>query len=252
MLYLLHAVRWAGVEEDLEAALGTMLPVDAEPCGGGTVSWEPLDSVLGAMMRQSDNLRANAVGDFFGLEAIFRTAQDWGGVGAESALAHRFACGGPANDPANRMTAAALAEVYRRFGAGTLLDPPAAERFASYFPGAGTGILDGVIAEESTALGRPDLAGPFRSRIDLVYKAGWWETDLSVGGFATLPRRGCGVTTERGVAFASFVAEAGAVAAGFEASSMVGELLREDIRSALLTWSLPPHTCRADWWPYPA
>ena len=40
-----------------------------------------------------------------------------------------------------------------------------AERFASYFLDAGTGILDGVIAEESAALGRPDLAAPRLGRV---------------------------------------------------------------------------------------
>jgi len=251
VLYLLQAMRWAAAQEDLESALGTLVPVDTEPCGGGPARGESLDSVLGAMMRQSDNLRANAVGDFFGLEAINQTAHELGGVSPGSVVAHRFACGGPANDPPNRMTAADLAEVYRRFGAGTLLDPPVAERFASYFLDAGTGILDGVIAEESAALGRPDLAASFRSGIDVVYKAGWWETDLSVGGYAALPWRGCRGRHERGLAFTLFVSEADAVAPGFEATAMVGEALRDEIRTALFTLSLPPHTCRAAWGPFP-
>ena len=192
VLYLLEAMRWAGGRDDPAAALLTLLPVNTDGCGGGQSSLETLDAVLRAMMQQSDNLRANAVGDFFGLRAINQTAHDLGGVSVASIIAHRFACGGPANDPANRMTAADLAGVYERYGAGRLLDAASSARFASYFLGAETGVLDAVVAEEAAALGQPDLAGWFGSRVDLIYKAGWWETDLSVGGYAALPRRGCG------------------------------------------------------------
>jgi hypothetical protein len=251
VLYLLEAVRWVGSRDDPVAALRTLLPVNTDGCGGGMLSLEPLDTVLLAMMRQSDNLRANAVGDFFGLEAVNQTAHDLGGVGAGSSVAHRFACGGPANDPANRMTAADLAGVYERYGAGTLLDAPTADLFASYFLDAGTGVLDTVVAEEAAALGRPDLAAWFGSRVELIYKAGWWETDLSVGGYAALPRRGCGAVDQRGLAFAAFVSEADAVASGFDITESVGEMLREEIRAALITLSLPAHSCRATWAPRP-
>jgi hypothetical protein len=249
VLYLLEAMRWVGSRDDPVAALQTLLPVDSDGCGGGQSSLETLDAVLRAMMQQSDNLRANAVGDFFGLEAINQTAQDLGGVGAASVVAHRFACGGPANDPANQMTAVDLAGVYERYGAGRLLDAASSVRFASYFLGAETGVLNAVIAEEAAALGRPDLAGGFSSRVDLIYKAGWWETDLSVGGYAALPRRGCGAVYPRSLAFAAFVSEADAVAPGFDITGMVGEGLRDEIRSSLITLSLPAHTCRATWAP---
>ncbi len=251
VFYLLEAMRWVAGRGDQAAALRTLLPVNTDGCGGGTVSLEPLDAVLWAMMQQSDNLRANAVGDFFGLEAIDQTAHQLGGVGASSAIVHRFACGGPANDPANRITAADLAGVYERYGAGTLLDAGTAGLFASYFLGAETGVLDAAIAEEAAALGREDLAAWFESRVDLVYKAGWWETDLSVAGYAALPRRGCGAVYQRGVAFAAFVSEAEAVASGFDITDMVGEVLREEIRAALTTLSLPARSCRAVWAPRP-
>jgi hypothetical protein len=249
VLYLLEAMRWVGGRDDPVAALQTLLPVNSDGCGGGQSSLESLDAVLRAMMQQSDNLRANAVGDFFGLEAINQTAQDLGGVSAASLIVHRFGCGGPANDPANRMTAVDLAGVYERYGAGTLLGLASSARFASYFLGAGTGALDAVIAEEATALGQPDLAEWFGSRVGLIYKAGWWETDLSIGGYAALPRRGCGAVYPRGLAFAAFVSEADAVAPGFDITVMVGEMLREEIRSSLITLSLPAHACRATWAP---
>ena len=247
VLYLLEAVRWVGSRDDPVAALRTLLPVNTDGCGGGVLSLEPLDTVLLAMMKQSDNLRANAVGDFFGLEAINQTARYLGGVGPGSIVAHRFACGGPANDPPNRMTAADLAGVYARYGAGTLLDAPTADLFASYFLDAGTGILDAVVAEEAAALGQPDLAAWFESRVDLIYKAGWWGTDLSVGGYAALPRRGCSAVYERRLAFAVFVSEADAVAPGFDITESVGEVLRQEIRAALASLSLPAHACRATW-----
>lgn len=250
VLYLLEAIRWVAAQADPAAALRTALPVRAEGCGGGPSTPEPLDAVLRAMMRQSDNLRANAVGDFFGLDAINRTAVELGGVSPQSVVVHRFACGGPANDPANRMTAADLAEVYRRYGLGTLLGGAADALFASYLLGAETGVLDIVAAEESAALGRPDLAARFLSEVSLIYKTGWWGTNLSIGGYSGMPRRGCGTIYERGLAFAAFVSEADAVAAGFDMSRTVGELLREEIRASLITLSLPAHACRAAWAPY--
>jgi len=251
VLYLLEAVRWVGSQEDAAAALRSPLPVDGNGCGGGGTRLEPLEEVLRAMMQQSDNLRANAVGDHFGLAAINRTAAALGGVSAESAVAHRFGCGGPANDPPNRMTAADLAGVYQRYGAGTLLDPAAADRFASFFLDAGTGILDAVVAEESAAWGGADSAAWFRSRVDLIYKAGWWGTSLSVGGYVGLPRRVGASVAERGLAFALFVSEAEAVAPGFDLAGMVGELLREEIRAALATFGPPLHVRWPGWGPYP-
>jgi len=250
VLYLLEVIRWVAAQADPAAALRTALPVRAEGCGGGPSTPEPLDAVLRAMMRQSDNLRANAVGDYFGLEAINRTAAELGGVSPQSVVVHRFACGGPANDPANRMTAADLAEVYRRYGAGSLLGGAADALFASYLLGAETGVLDAVAAEEAAALGRPDLAARFLSRVSLIYKTGWWGTNLSIGGYAGMPRRGCGTIYERGLAFAAFVSEADAVAVGFDMPQSVGELLREEIRASLITLSLPAHACRAAWAPY--
>jgi hypothetical protein len=247
VLYLLEAVRWVGSRDDPVAALRTLLPVNAEGCGGGVLSLEPLDTVLRAMMQRSDNLRANAVGDFFGLEAINQTARLLAGVGPGSMVAHRFACGGPANDPPNRMTAADLAGIYRRYGSGALLGAPVADLFASYFLDERTGILDAVVAEEAAALGRPDLASWFGSRVDLIYKAGWWGTDLSVGGYASLPRRGCSTVYERRLAFAVFVSDADAVAPGFDITEAVGEVLREEIRAALATLEVPAHTCRSTW-----
>jgi hypothetical protein len=247
VLYLLEALRWVGGRDDPAAALRTLLPVYSDGCGGGVLSLEPLDTVLRAMMQQSDNLRANAVGDFFGLEAINQTARYLGGVGPGSIVAHRFACGGPANDPPNRLTAADLAGVYERYGSGALLNAPTADLFASYFLDAGTGVLDAVVAEEAAALGRPDLAAWFGSRVELIYKAGWWGTDLSVGGYAALPRRGCGSVYDRRLAFAAFVSEADAVAPGFDITESVGEMLREEIHAALASLELPAHSCRSTW-----
>ena len=48
-----------------------------------------------------------------------------------SALNHRFGCGGPSNDPANRATAADLAALYSRVADGSLLTSADRDQFLS-------------------------------------------------------------------------------------------------------------------------
>ena len=234
VIHLLHAIRWVGGRPDPEAALATPIPVLEDPCAATGISWaEPLSAVLEAMMIRSDNLRANAIQDYFGREALNATATDFAGTTA-TLLAHRFGCGGPANDPANRSTALDLSRIYERIALGEALDPKGARLLASFMLGPVWPSLDAAVRAAGAALGMDAAAvGAFRDGIELRYKAGWWGTDLSLGGYLVLPAPACDEDPPRMYAFAVFVDGAASVTASFEVSDLVAVVLRDEIRASL-------------------
>lgn len=234
VIHLLHAIRWAGGRLDLEAALATPIPVLEDPCAATGTSWvEPLSAVLEAMMVRSDNLRANAIQDYFGREALNATAIDFAGTTA-TLLAHRFGCGGPANNPANRSTALDLSRIYERISLGEALDPEGARLLASFMLGPLWPSLDAAVHAAGAALGMDAAAvGAFRDGIELRYKAGWWGADLSLGGYLVLPAPACAGSPSRVYAFAVFVDGAAAVTASFEVSDLVAVVLQDEIRASL-------------------
>lgn len=244
VLLHLHAIRWVAAQPDPAAARATPVPVYESSCTGEGAVWtEPLESVLRAMMIESDNKRANAVLEYFGREAIAATAVEVAGT-TGTRLVHRFGCGGPANDPANRSTALDLSRVFARAAREEVLDADAFALFTRLMLGPLWPSLGSAVAAEGEALGlAPATVEGFRSAIALAYKAGWWETNLSLGGLLTLPAGPCPGDTPRRYAFAVFVSRADAVAAGFDVSDVVGVVLREEIRAALEEWaasSCPP------------
>jgi hypothetical protein len=243
VLQHLHAVRWAAAQPDPAQALHTPIPVYDDSCAGeGTFHREPLGAVLAAMMIESDNQRANAIQDYFGRAAINATAADVVGT-ADTVLAHRFGCGGPANDPANRSTAFDLSRIFERVAGEEALDAEGTRIFESLMLGSVWPSLESAVAVEGAALGLdPEAVEAFQAAIELHYKAGWWGTNLSIGGLLRFPPAPC----ERDApeyAFAVFVDGADAVADGFDVSDVVAVVLREEIRTALLALvdpSCPP------------
>ena len=234
VLLHLHAVRWVAAQPDRTAALATPIPVCDNSCTGGGNCWtEPLSAVLTAMMVESDNRRANAVLEFFGFTAIEETIA--GVVGATGTrLVHRFGCGGPANDPANESTALDLSRVFEQVAREDVLDAGAFATFTGLMLGPVWPSLASMVAEEGAAVGL-DLEDieAFRSAVGLSFKAGWWETNLSLGGLLTLPAGPCEGDPLLQYAFAVFVSEAEAVADGFDVSDVVAVVLREELRAAL-------------------
>ena len=243
VLQHLHAVRWAAAQPDPAQALHTPIPVYDDSCAGeGTFRREPLGAVLAAMMIESDNQRANAIQDYFGRVAINATAAEVVGT-TDTLLAHRFGCGGPANDPANRSTAFDLSRIFERVAGEEVLDAEGTRIFDSLMLGGLWPSLEAAVAAEGAALGLdPETVEAFRAAIELHYKAGWWGTNLSIGGLLGLPSAPCeGDAPE--YAFAVFVDGADAVADGFDVSDVVAVVLREEIRTALLALvdsSCPP------------
>jgi hypothetical protein len=230
----LHAVRWAAAQPDPAEALTTPIPVYSDSCTGEGASWtEPLAAVLAAMMIDSDNQRANAVLDYFGMEAVNTTATEVVGT-SDTVLAHRFGCGGPQNDPANQSTALDLSRIYERFALGDVLDAEAAGLFTSLMLGPVWPSFESAVIAEGEALGlESEMVEAFRAAIGLLYKAGWWGTNLSVGGLLRLPGAACEGDPPREYAFAVFVSGADTVADGFDVSDVVAVVLREEIRAAL-------------------
>lgn len=234
----LHAIRWVATQPERAAALATPIPVYESSCTGEGAVWtEPLESVLSAMMIESDNKRANAVLEYFGREAIAATAAEVAGT-TGTRLVHRFGCGGPANDPANRSTALDLSRVFERVAREDVLDAGAFAAFTGLMLGPPWPSLTSVVADDGVTAGlAPEQVEDFLSGVRLSYKAGWWETNLSVGGLLTLPGGSCGGEAPRRYAFAVFVSEAASVAPGFDVSDVVAVVLAEEIRSALEEWA---------------
>ena len=243
VLLHLHAVRWVAAQPDRAAALATPIPVCDESCTGQGTCWtEPLSAVLSAMMVQSDNRRANAVLEYFSLAAIGETATAVVGTSG-TRLVHRFGCGGPANDPANQSTALDLSRVFERVARDEVLDADAFATFAGLMLGPLWPSLASAVADEGVAAGlEPEEIEAFRSAVELSYKAGWWDNDLSLGGLLTLPAGPCEGDLPRQYAFAVFVSEADGVAAGFDVSDVAAVALRAEIRAALADWADPECT----------
>jgi beta-lactamase class A len=222
----LAAVRWIESRPDPQAALDGPVPVSLDPCtaDAATVA-EPLREVLRAMMIDSDNLRANAVQDLVGLQAIGEAAAAAGME--DTRVVHRFACGGPANDPANRATAFDLARLFEGIGSGRLLDPEGRALFLSFLRRDVPGTLGAVVEEAAAGLpGGPGFAAEVHG------KAGWWGTNLSFAGLVTLPTSRCPETGGRTFAVAAFVDGAASVAPGFEVAGVIGIVLEDEVRRA--------------------
>jgi beta-lactamase class A len=236
----LHAVRWVMDQPDPQTALATPIPVYADYCAGaGQSTAESLSAVLEAMMVNSDNQRADAVQDYFGRDAINLTATEVVGM-TDTVLAHRFGCGGPANDPANRSTALDLSRLFEQVGLGTVLDPEGVGIFGSLMLGPPWPSLQAEVADAGEALSLDQgTVDAFQEGIDLNYKAGWWNTYLSVGGLLTLPAPACAGSQPWTYAFAAFVDGADSVAAGFDVKDLVPIVLGEEIKEALAAFADP-------------
>jgi hypothetical protein len=233
ILHAIHAMRWAGSEPDLQAALLAPIPVYQDTCAGSGPSWtEPLSTVLRAMMVDSDNQRANAIQDYFGRDSLNQTATgvlDLTGT----VLAHRLGCGGPANDPPNRSTALDLSRVYAQLGSGAVLTPDEFDALSALMLGPVWPSLQAAVRAAGADLGLdPATADAFLEGTRLLYKAGWWDTYLSVGAYLSFPAPACG-GPRPDYAFAVFVDGADWVATGFDVSDLAGVVLRGEVRAAL-------------------
>jgi hypothetical protein len=232
VLHHLHSVLW--VQEQGIEALDTPISVYSDTCAGsGASTSERLGDLLTAMMIRSDNPATNAVQDFFGLDALATTASLAGMT--DTAVHHRFGCGGPSNDPANRSTAADLVALYTAVADGSLLDREHRTLFDSYMLDEDSGVLGtALVASAMDAGGSGPPLWALEDRLHVVSKAGWYGPRLSVAGLAEIPTR----TGTRVFAFAVWV-EPDAVVEGFTVESVAADLLRDPVREAMRSLRTP-------------
>jgi hypothetical protein len=188
-VHLLHALRWAAANPDEAASV--RIPAYADSCvAGGVNDPRSLEQLLTEMMVDSDNRSTNALQDFFGADALANT-MSLVGMG-DTAIHHKFGCGGPSNDPANTTTAKDLAGLYEAVWMGEVL---------------ATG-RDGFFGAMIDA---PDLIAGAAPPTHLYVKEGWYDTTLTAGGLLEITT---GETSRQWV-FALFVHEADSIEPDF-------------------------------------
>lgn len=214
-------------------------------------SLEPLDDVLRAMMEQSDNVRTEAIKDRFGQNSINATADALGMPDTE--LVRRIGCAGPHN----QLTLLDASTLHEEVVNGYLDGPTGDWRDEFYnlmingnvgaFGGAaGYPDINGITAEEAAAIGLPEAKRQdFVAAMEYASKGG--SVQLSDGlryrsNFAwfSIPYRSAGVLAPR--EFVSGIFVDGAVNdtnAGNAITAAAAEILRDELRAALLTWFVP-------------
>jgi len=209
-VHLLAALRFTGGDA---ALMRTPVPVFSDSCAGtGPFVEQPMGDLLDRMLLASDNEATNALQGFFGLEAL--NALMAGAGMDDSALFHRFGCGGPANDPANVTTAADLVALYDGVRRGALLPAPLSDTFFALMLNPS----DGPAAPAAVPIGSFQDLGP---GVDVSVKAGWFGTTLVAGGVVD--------TGDGPLAFAVWTDRASALTPGFEMQDVVVALLQEEL-----------------------
>lgn len=239
VLHHLTAMRWVAQQQDISELYNTDITVYEYSCSGTGDTWtEPLDQVLQAMMVNSDNKRTNAIQDHFTQGLINQTAHNVVGMSWETELNHKFGCGGPTNDPANRMTIADLTLLYERYVKGELLDAAYMDAFEDLMLSEDVSTFwDGLINTEAASLGLTQTQeDDFRADLRFAHKAGNWSTTHeSRGGFVELPNRTCKGVAPIQYAYGVFVDDADTMTAGIT-STATREMMRGQFRNAMRTF----------------
>ncbi|QOJ15481.1 MAG: serine hydrolase [Planctomycetia bacterium] len=213
---------------------------------------EPLDDVLRLMMEQSDNVRTEAIKDRFGQASINATADAL--LMADTELVRRIGCGGDHNE----MTLEDAGRLHEAVVNGYLNGPTGDWRdefydlmissngaAMGYGGGGGFPDLGGIIDEEAADIGLPDAKRiAFRAAVEMVNKPGGVTLSglehKSVFGWISIPYRTGGVLDPREFVTGTFVD--GAVSdpnSGAAMAAGASEILRDEIRAALLSWLVP-------------
>ncbi|GMU83950.1 MAG: hypothetical protein AMXMBFR47_38200 [Planctomycetota bacterium] len=247
-LHHVHAMRQVALGN---VAFTAPIPVrgfDGSPGGcpaESPVQNEPLDDVLRLMMENSDNIRTEAVKDYFGQANINITADALDM--ADTELVRRIGCGGDHNmltlddgarlheEVANGYLGAWRDEFYDLMLNGAM----------NYGGGGGYPNVGGIIDEEAANIGLPDDKRlDFRAAVEIAAKGGSVGLDglryRSSLAWISIPYMANGVITPQEFTVGSFVDGAvdddlAAAAVGAAAS----EVLRDELRAALLTWLVP-------------
>lgn len=211
-------------------------PLDQTP---PPIITESLQNSLQLMMRQSDNARTEAILKRFGQANINATAQTLGMQ--NSLLQHRIGCGNEAVQNPNRLTLVDAGRLYEGVATG-FLDATNRQTFYTLMSNQDNSSLFGTIVDaEATSLGLGASAAAFKNQMRFAWKGGSYglsgKSYLTIGGWIELPFRICTVNAPRQYVFGIFVHGADTLSDGFNIFKMTEELLRDEIRAALQTWS---------------
>jgi beta-lactamase class A len=203
-----------------------------------------LSDILWTMMVNSDNRTTAAAREFFGEAAIDATRI---ALGMDNSLhQHLIGCSGPALEDPNRFTLTDAGLLYEA-AATDYLDEANRTQAFNRMP-QGVNALRDMMAQEADDLGLPPLALTlFRNTLAAAYKPGGYELSgrlyLSVAGWARIPFRDSVCNQDvREFVWGTFIHSADDVEEDLSISAVGRELLREQIRWALETWS----DCEAD------
>lgn len=249
VLHHVHAMR--------QVALGNILfeqPIVVrgwDGDGGGCPAEAPvrnenLDDVLRLMMENSDNIRTEAIKDQFGQNNINATALALGMDNTE--LVRRIGCGGPHNTMTlddGALLHEAVVDGYLGAWRGQFYGLMVNGNPMTYGGGGGYPDVGGIIDEEAADIGLPDdKRQDFRAAVDYASKGGSVGLDglryRSSLAWISIPYMAGGVIAPQEFTVGCFVDGAvdddlAAAAVGAAAS----EVLRDEIRAALLTWLTP-------------
>ncbi len=199
---------------------------------------EPLSTVLAAMMKSSDNARTRATVDTFGQNNINSMAQSIVGMN-DSSINHVIGCGGPV---ANQLTLHDAGLLYEGVADGSLLDAGHHQQFFSLMIGPSWSRLNQIVNEEVPA-GMPAAeVQSFRSQVQTYLKGGSYGVNglayRSHAGWARVPFCVNGLIRPREYVYGVFIHGASDHdAADVSIGAVGGEVLREQIRAGLKTWS---------------
>ncbi|MCA8975748.1 MAG: serine hydrolase [Planctomycetes bacterium] len=214
------------------------------PIDSGPVT-EQLQTVLRAMMENSDNARTQAITAYFGESNINATATALGMAG--TSLNHRLGCGADALANPNRITLSDLHQLHERVANGYL--GGYRNTFYDLMLEALSGLaIDTLINTEAAALSLPSqTVTSFRNFTKMAHKGGnyglndngTWIYHRAEFGWISIPFISNDVLTPREYSFGAFVNRASNDNNARNAiySQAIPELLRPTIRAALQSWT---------------
>ncbi|HLO96964.1 MAG TPA: serine hydrolase [Fimbriimonas sp.] len=255
--YISYRVGRQGLNVNTQIPHYTDTVNDTHPANNSTVAFNlSLAATCSAMMVNSNNQSTNSIQDFAGQDLngtpngvigrnridSFKTNQI--GLGASTRIWHKFGNLGPASNPANVSTAVNLTSIYTSALSTDLLGANGRLFFLNNMltESSNSGLnlaLRQVITDEAAKLGM--LAADrnaFRDAMQVAWKNGNWGTAwVSSGGWVRIPFRSeSGRVGSRTYVLSGWIDNASTNGISSISIEVMGELMRDEIRTALQSW----------------
>ena len=203
---------------------------------------EDMEEVLRRMMENSDNNRTMAIRDRFGNSNINGTASALGM--SDTQIVHTLGCGGPPPNSLSLEDGGVLHETVANGYLGTQRQK-FYDLMLQSVNNFGGGQLGGIIDQEGAALGLPaSVISSFKSNMAMAYKGGSYgygnplDFYYSVLAWVKIPFKNGAVITPAEYVAGVFVHDSSSnSAAASTMNTASAELLRDEIRAALETWT---------------